>query len=193
MVPVLEKLFPRDEFPYRKIEVGPSEAEERLLRLVRSFMECIANSDRPLVLFIDDLQWSSAAEASVLAGLVSSFTARASWSPIRNCLVILCHRANELSKSTAEKIRESLDKLESKNDSGEQHGILEIALGPLQLADLENLIADALAIPRLENGRTTQNKRFFRLCDFVLKHTGGNPFFIETVNLYFSVFANFSS
>lgn len=136
MIPVLEKLFPKDEFPYQKIEVGPSEAEDRMVRLVRTFMGCIAIPERPLVLFIDDIQWSSAAEASVLAGLISSFTGRGSASPIRNCLMILCHRMNELSPSTAAKIQESVDKLQSKNEFGENHTIAKIQVGPLQLVSL---------------------------------------------------------
>ena len=133
LVPILETLFPKQDFPYQKIEVGPSEAEERILRLVRNFTTCIAISERPLVLFIDDLQWSSAAEASALAGLISSFTSRGSTSAVRNCLMILCHRVNELSPATTQKIKESLGKLDVKNVLGESHAIVEIQVGPLQL------------------------------------------------------------
>ena len=47
-------------------------------------------------------------------------------------------------------------------------------------------------MPRLENESTALNKRLFRLCELVLKHTGGNPFFIETV-IVLHVELNFSS
>jgi predicted ATPase len=149
MVPILEKIFPKAEFPYQKTEIAPSEAEDRMVRLVRSFMSCIATSERPLVLFIDDLQWSSSAEASVLAGLIASFTTRRSASAIRNCLMILSHRINELSEATAEKIKESLDKLEAQNESGDFQGCVEIQVGPLQLVSRQRGISDCSLILKI--------------------------------------------
>jgi predicted ATPase len=133
LVPILGNLFPKEDVPRQKIDIGPSEAEDRILRLVRKFATCVAISERPLVLFIDDLQWSSEAEFSALAGLISSFASAGSSSAIRNCFMIICHRANELSSATAQKLKESFDKLELKNTLGESHALLEIQVGPLPM------------------------------------------------------------
>lgn len=51
--------------------------------------------------------------------------------------------------------------------------------------DLERLLSDALNLQQFEKGgvATSRNKRFLHFCERVMKHTGGNPFFVETVSL----------
>jgi len=134
LVPALENLFPRYELPVQKMEVSPAEAEERVLRLIRSFLTCVATDERPLVLFIDDLQWSSIAETSVLAGLMASFHDHGSISAIPNCLLIISYRSNELSESLHQKLSEGLDKVKRKSRNNEERrGVTELVVGPLQL------------------------------------------------------------
>jgi predicted ATPase len=133
LVPVLENLFPRHELPVQKMEVSPVEAEERVLRLIRSFLSCVATDERPLVLFIDDLQWSSIAETSVLAGLMASFHDHGSIAAIPNCLLIISYRSNELSEALHQKLSEGLDKVRRKGRNAEERRVTEIVVGPLQL------------------------------------------------------------
>jgi hypothetical protein len=97
----------------------------------------VALDDRPLVLFVDDLQWSSAAESSVLCGLISSFRVHASNSsiPVRNCLLIISYRVNELPLSTLQKLNESLDKVRRKGGPLETRGAVEIQVGALHLVN----------------------------------------------------------
>lgn len=137
MVPLLEKLFPEDEFPrLANIEVSPAEAEERTLRLIRTFLSCVAFDETPLVLFVDDLQWCSASEASVISGLITSFRPTASSTSVRNCNLIITYRVNEVSESTLQKITESIDKIKRRGPGLDTRGAVELQVGPLLLVSL---------------------------------------------------------
>jgi predicted ATPase len=132
LVPVLQQLFPKADISDTKLDVTPSEAEERTLRVVQSFLSCVAREDRLLVLFIDDLQWSSSAEASVLASLISSFRNNVKESPVRHCLLIIAHRVNELPESMSLKLNASLAKLTGRG-SAQNSRAVELQLGPLRI------------------------------------------------------------
>jgi predicted ATPase len=135
LVPVLERHFPKAGNSNTKVDVTPSEAEERTLRIVQSFLSCVARENRLLVLFIDDLQWSSSAEASVLASLISSFRNNGTESAVRHCLLIIAHRVNELPESMSLKLDASLAKLTGRGSVQNSHAI-EIQVGPLPLVSL---------------------------------------------------------
>lgn len=133
MVPLLEKLFPEDDCPKEKIDVPPAEAEKRTLRILQNFLSCVAFDDRPLVLFIDDLQWSSTAESSILTGLISSFRTSGVGSSVRNCLLIVSYRTNEVPEGILQKLSESLDKVRGRSGGSETYDMVEIQVGPLHL------------------------------------------------------------
>jgi len=130
LVPILRNLFPQNELPNQKGDLAPSEAEERIVRIIRNFLECVALDDRALVLFLDDLQWSSTAEASVLTQVISGFKAQASTPPVRNVLLIISYRINELPELTMEKMAESLSELQ---ESGDSLRTPELQMSPLRL------------------------------------------------------------
>jgi predicted ATPase len=131
LVPILERLFPVDEYPHQKvIEVSPSEAEERTFRLFERFLSCVSHEDRPLVLFIDDFQWCSSSEASVLSSLIGTFDPRGLADTVRNCLMIITYRVNEISDSILNPLNESLDKLKRQGDSS---CVVRLEVGALHL------------------------------------------------------------
>ena len=134
LVPLLEKMFPKDENSHPKVEVPPSEAEERTLRIIQSFLSCVAFDDRPLVLFIDDIQWSSDAEINLLIRLISSFRRSASGGSIRNCLLIMSYRVNELRETALAKLRDVMESL-IQNVGSETRGAVELEVGPLRLVN----------------------------------------------------------
>jgi hypothetical protein len=133
LVPLLEKLFPTDEFPRPNFEVSPAEAEERTVRLIKSFLSCVAFDDRPLVLFVDDLQWCSVSEASVLGGLITSFRPTTSTTPVRNCVLIITHRVSEVPKGILQKLTDCIDKVKRRGSFSEIRGAVELQVGPLHL------------------------------------------------------------
>lgn len=133
LVPLLEKLFPVDEYPRPNIEVSPAEAEERTLRLIQRFLSCVAFDDRSLVLFVDDLQWCSASEASVISGLIASFRPTMSSPAVRNCILIITYRVNEVPEATLQKITESIDKVKRRGPASDIRGAVELQVGPLRL------------------------------------------------------------
>ena len=50
-------------------ELSLSEAETRLRRVLRDFLGAFASDERPLVVFLDDLQWADPASLRLLADL----------------------------------------------------------------------------------------------------------------------------
>ena len=132
LVPLLEKLFSKDNYPSQNIELSPTEAEERVIRIFRGFLSCVAFDDRPLVLFVDDLQWSPTAEVSLFAGLISSFRIHER-TPLRNTLLIIAYRVNEVPETTLRKLSESLAHVHRKVAPSETRGAIEIQLGPLNV------------------------------------------------------------
>jgi predicted ATPase len=99
----------------------------------------VALDDRPLVLFVDDLQWSSSAEISVLCGLIQSFRVHSTNGVVRNCLLIISYRVNELPELTLQKLNESLDKVRRKGGPMGTRGAVEIQVGALHLVFLLEL------------------------------------------------------
>ena len=131
LVPLLEKMFPKDQVSHPKVEVPPSEAEERTLRIIQSFLSCVAFDDRPLVLFVDDIQWSSDAEINILIRLISSFRRSASGATIQNCLLIMSYRVNELRETVLEKLQGVVENVKQ-NVGSETRGAIELQVGPLR-------------------------------------------------------------
>jgi predicted ATPase len=119
--------------------ISPSEAENRTLRAVRNFLKYAAFDYRPLVIFIDDLQWSSLSELSVLMGLISGFKyTSGSSSPgsrdfVKNCLIIISYRNNEIDKEIITKLDDSLAKIRRTTVNSEIRGAVEIQVGQLLL------------------------------------------------------------
>ena len=132
MVPLLEGMFPKEDVSQPKIDVPPSEAEERTLRIVQSFLACVVFDDRPLVIFIDDIQWSSDAEINLLTQLISSFKNRGTAITIRNCLLIVSYRVNELPETASKKLEDAVQTVR-RSVGTEIRGAIELQVGPLQL------------------------------------------------------------
>jgi len=134
----------------------PEEARNRFQMVFRRFLGAFAQPERPLVLFLDDLQWLDAATLEILEHLVAE-------PDVRYLLLVGSYRSNELDPShvlvrTLERIR----------DAGTS--VREIALKPLVPSDVRRLIADALR---------TEAERVRPLAKLVFEKTGGNAFFVN--------------
>ncbi|MCY1074260.1 trifunctional serine/threonine-protein kinase/ATP-binding protein/sensor histidine kinase [Archangium lansingense] len=137
-------------------ELPPVEARNRFNRVFQRFLGVFATPERPLVFFLDDLQWADFASLELLRYI----STHPDTPPL---LLIGAYRDNEVSLShplarTLAEVREEGGRL------GDIH------LAPLSLEQTQRLVADAfpgageaLVVP---------------LASLVQEKTGGNPFFL---------------
>jgi hypothetical protein len=135
--------------------LAPQDAQRRFQQVFRRFLAVFARSGRPLVLFLDDLQWLDAATRELLEELLSRPE------ELQNLLLIGAYRDNEV--VATHPLRRTLQ-------ASRQAGVpvQELRLGPLAKEDLGRLVAGAL---RCEPERADPLTRL------VHRKTGGNPFF----------------
>ncbi len=136
--------------------LGATESQNRFNLVFQKFIGIFAQRDRPLAIFLDDMQWADRATLSLIQTIATG-------SNLQFICFLLAYRNNEVDVShpfslTIEKIR--------------QQGIqpTEIVLLPLDLACVNQLIAETLhcSLERAEP-----------LARLVLHKTNGNPFFVN--------------
>lgn len=133
-------------------ELPPNEAQNRFQLVFTDFVRALTEA-RPLVLFLDDLQWSDAPTLSLLQGLMKA-------RDLRRLLVIGAYRSDEV--DDGHPLTLALDAI------ADHQQILELALQPLAPPAVAALTA-ATVHASVDEARA--------LCDVVLDKTGGNPFF----------------
>ena len=136
------------------LDLAPAEAQKRFNLVFQDFIKVFTNPARPLVIFLDDLQWADNASLKLIELLLTSSDA--------GLLLIGAYRDNEV--NAAHPLKLSLENLQ-------KEGIMvqEISLKPLNLQTVNLWLADTLKSPYVN----TQN-----LSELVHKKTRGNPFFI---------------
>ncbi|XXX76958.1 AAA family ATPase [Sorangium sp. So ce134] len=135
--------------------LGPSESQNRFDMVFRSFLGVFTAPSRPLVLFLDDLQWADPASLRLLRLLLTD-------PDTGHLLVVGAYRDNEV--SPAHPLVITLDALRAANAA-----VTDIPLAPLSPEDVTALVSDAL-------GRAPQDVA--PLSGLVHGKTQGNPFFI---------------
>jgi len=133
----------------------PVEAEERFRMVFHAFITAFAARDRPLVLFLDDLQWADIASLELLQRLLTT-------PDTRHLLVFGAYRDNEVDGShplvgVVDKIRKAGARVE------------ELVLRPLSVDHLVAFTSDAVRRPAEE---------VRPLARLVHDKTAGNPFFV---------------
>lgn len=135
-------------------ELSPTEAKNRLHMVFRQFIGVFAQQDHPLVLFLDDMQWSDPASLGLIMDLAGN-------RELRQLLVVGAYRDNEVGPSHPLRIG-----LEAARKNGAE--IRSLVLAPLSEPNLSALLTDAL---RPASGNID------RLTGLLKEKTGGNPFF----------------
>jgi predicted ATPase len=135
-------------------ELAPQEAQNRFEAVLRAFLGAFARKEHPLVLFLDDLQWPDPATLRLLEQLVTDPNGQ-------HLLLIGAYRDNEVTSHpplmlTLGAIRKT------------EAIVREIKLEPLSLADVNQLLGDALRCGPARAGPPAE---------LVHEKTGGNPFF----------------
>ncbi|NMG58676.1 GAF domain-containing protein [Geitlerinema sp. P-1104] len=151
IIPTLEQIIgPQPPRP----DLSGTAAQNRFNRLFQKFIECFAQPEHPLVIFLDDLQWADSASLQLLQLLIKG----------QGSLLLLgAYRDNEV--SGGHPLRLALEDLQQA-----EVPVNTIYLEPLQFQDINQLIADSLnCSPELAQPLT----------EFTARKTQGNPFFIS--------------
>eukprot|EP00741_Cyanophora_paradoxa_P013303 tig00020684_g12846.t1 len=156
--PALVDFIPETRHLFPGAPLGPAvplPPAEAALRLSTAFCALLA-ALRPLVLFLDDVQWADPASLKLIRDLLAS--------PAVGCLLVLAFRSNEVPAGhpVAHAMREI-------RESGVH--VEELEVGPLGEGDANALLASALRCPP---------EAAAPLARLVHAKTGGNPFFIRS-------------
>ena len=151
-------------------ELPSKETHNRFNHTLIKFIEVFAQSEHPLILFLDDLQWCDSASLKLLELLFDNQN-------IQHLLVIVAYRENEISKQY--ELIDPLSKIE-------QISALEyLKLEPLALEHVNDLLVDTLHCRAQE---------CVTLAELLYQRTQGNPFVLNHVlqTLYLEKVLNFN-
>jgi predicted ATPase/signal transduction histidine kinase/tRNA A-37 threonylcarbamoyl transferase component Bud32 len=137
-------------------ELGPTEAQNRMLLVFSSFLRVFCTPAHPLVIFLDDLQWVDSATLRLLEPMMSS-------EDLSHLLFIGAYRDSEVDAT-----HPLATAFQGLADQGV--AIHAIHLHPLSLEDMEQMLADTLHL---------SPAAVRALAELVLRRTGGNPFFMS--------------
>jgi len=154
LIPELEQIT--GELP-DVIKLNPTEEKNRFNLVFRDFVNSVSNKQTPLVIYLDDVQWSDLSTIELIKYLLSS-------PEIENFNVIIAYRDNEITeKHPLKPILEDVIK-RAENTEFLKH----IFLNPLKKEAVNELLSDTLK-QSLEDTKT--------LTDYIYQKTKGNPFF----------------
>ena len=152
VIPEIEKLLGRQTVPS---VLAASEAQNRFQLVLQQFIKSIARQEHPLVLILEDLQWSDAASLTALQRLLIE-------SDIKFLYLIGSYRDSEVNDTHS--LTTLLQNVES--SSGKLH---TVQLAPLTLNGVIDLV-QAIIHGERETAAS--------LAKIVLDKTAGNPFFV---------------
>ncbi|CAN5261334.1 hypothetical protein BH11PSE10_BH11PSE10_03600 [soil metagenome] len=138
------------------VALGPLESENRFLRSLSLCLTALACEGEPQTLFIDDLQWADRASRRLLRDWAAT-------PGLRHTLIVIAYRDNEVTPA-----HPFMQDLQDFAELGPR--FLRLAVGPLSLANAQDLLADSLHRPREEMAE---------LAALCLAKTAGNPFFLR--------------
>jgi predicted ATPase/class 3 adenylate cyclase len=148
LIPIIGEQPPVPDLP-------PAEAQNRFQIVVLNFVHVFATAQHPLVIFLDDLQWSDVPSLNLLARLATT-------RDMAHLLLIGAYRDNAVDVSHP--LTVTLDQIRRSRE------VVEITLAPLEIEAVDRLTADTL--------RTTV-ERSRPLARIVFDKTQGNPFFTK--------------
>lgn len=135
-------------------DLPPQDAQRRFQSVLRRFIGVFARPERPLFLFLDDLQWVDPATLELLDDLLTK-------NQLDHLLLIGAYRSEEVGPTHV--LRQRIDRIRAAGASVE-----EIELRPLTGDDVERLVVDTLRCDRT---------RARLLAELLREKTGGNPLF----------------
>jgi predicted ATPase/GAF domain-containing protein/tRNA A-37 threonylcarbamoyl transferase component Bud32 len=153
VIPELELIMGRQP---NLAELEAAAAKNRFNLLFKNFINVFCDSEHPLVIFLDDLQWADSASLKLIELLMVD-------ADLEYLFLIGSYREDEI--NPAHLLTITLDKLRREGTI-----VNQIALKPLALNQVNQLIADTLH---------SQPEYVRSLAELVWQKTSGNPFFIN--------------
>lgn len=151
VIPELEQIIgPQPECP----RLNPIESQNRFVHTFIGFVSVFATPEHPLVIFLDDLQWSSLPTLNLIHELVTS--------RIQNLLIIGAYRSNEVAADHP--LIQTLEEI------GKTKPVHDLVLKSLTEPVVNRLVSDTLN-SSLENT--------CELAKLLFRKTNGNPFFLN--------------
>ncbi|HET6145971.1 MAG TPA: serine/threonine-protein kinase PknK [Polyangia bacterium] len=138
-------------------ELSPREAQERFQPLFRELIKAIARPEHPLVIFLDDLQWTDASTPDLLVSLLAD-------EELRHVLFIGAYRDNEVTPTHL--LQVAVAELARRRPGAVQ----TIELRPLSELSVSQIVADTLRCEPADSRA---------LAAMVSRKTHGNPFFVN--------------
>ncbi|GAA6622631.1 ATP-binding protein [Scytonema sp. NUACC26] len=135
-------------------ELKPKEAQNRFNQVFQAFIQVFTQPEHPLVLFLDDLQWSDSASLDFLQVLMTN-------PDTQYLLLIGAYRDNEV--TSGHPLLKTLEEIEQAGTA-----IGNIALRALGFKHIQQMVADTLTATQ-----TTE-----ALAELLFNKTQGNPFFL---------------
>ncbi|NJM65275.1 MAG: AAA family ATPase [Acaryochloris sp. RU_4_1] len=136
------------------LEIEPTEAKNRFNQVFQSFVQVFMQPEHPLVVFLDDLQWSDLASLNLIEYLISN-------SSNQHLLLIGAYRDNEV--NALHPFAKMLDNLSNQDEI-----INYIFLQPLSFSAVQKIVNRTLH---------TQSRETFSLVELIYNKSNGNPFF----------------
>ncbi len=159
VIPALKELLGQDLL---SVELGPIEAENRFVLTLQALIGALAGPLHPLILFIDDLQWSESPLLKFLMQLRGSVE-------ISHLLVIGSYRSKEVGANDS--VALEIERFKRAN-----LGVHWMTVGPLRVEEISDFLAGSLRSPV---------QRVESLAAVLEKKTGGNPFFMKEMLRFF--------
>jgi predicted ATPase len=153
VIPALERVI-GPQPPLAPLE--PAESQNRFNHVFQCFLQVFCRENRPLMVFLDDLQWADQASLRLLTSLLSA-------AGTHSLLVIASCRDNEIGNThpfvlaTRELERRAVP-------------VHTVPLAPLGWSDISQFISDSLRVDGDAAGP---------LAETIREKTGGNPFFMR--------------
>ncbi|WP_445249651.1 ATP-binding sensor histidine kinase [Microcoleus sp. OTE_8_concoct_300] len=141
-------------------QLEPTEFQNRFNRLFKEFLNVFAQSEHPLVLFLDDLQWADLASLKLIQELVTDLDTR-------YFLVIGAYRDNEV--NSTHPLVQTVEKIQQTGAA-----VHHIILPCLEFSSVTQLVRDTLG---------NETKNLHSLVELIFNKTGGNPFFLTQLLL----------
>jgi len=153
VVPALERII-GPQPPLAPLE--PTESQNRFNHVFQCFLQVFCRENRPLIVFLDDIQWADPASLRMLTSLLSA-------AGTHSLLLIASCRDNEVVATHPFML--AIKELERRAVP-----VHTVQLSPLGWSDITQLIGDEISI---------DPDKVAPLAELVREKTGGNPYFMR--------------